>query len=93
MKAALFLLLALGAAFASACDNFQSCQCVGSNRNSNDSATNTVCNAMNSGQIVNNGNGNECQGGEDLNNCDWDDFCALAQSVDSAYALCYGCCS
>jgi hypothetical protein len=88
MKAALFLLLALGAAFASACDNYQSCQCVGSNGSANDSATDVVCNSMNDGQIISTGNGNQCQGGEDLNNCDWDDFCALAQSVDLANSWC-----
>ena len=93
MKAALFLLLALGAAFASTCDNFQSCQCVGNSGSANDTATTIVCNSMESGQIISTTNGNQCQGGENLNNCDWDDFCALAQSVGSAYAWCYGCCS
>jgi hypothetical protein len=89
MKAAPFLLLALGAAFTSACsDKYQTCQCIGSNGNQNSTATDIVCKAMDSGQIVNNGNGDECQGGEVMNNCDWDDFCALAQWVSSSYSSC-----
>ena len=88
MKAALFLLLALGAAFASACaDKYNTCQCIGTNSQQNSSATDDVCKSFNYGQIVS-GNGDECQGGEDMNNCHWDDFCALAQGVLPAYSSC-----
>ena len=80
MKAALFLLLALGAAFASACADYTSaCQCVGSDAKPNNTATDLVCNSMNSGQIISYGGYDQCWHGEVLNNCRWDDFCALAK--------------
>jgi hypothetical protein len=57
MKGILFLLLTLGAAFASACHNYYSCQCVNSDGTPNNAATNNVCNAVG-------GNGNGlCYGG------------------------------
>jgi hypothetical protein len=77
MKAVPFLLLALGAAFASACHNYDSCQCVGSDGTANDTATANVCNAVG-------GSGTSlCYSGEDMDNCHWKDFCALAGATGS----------
>ena len=71
MKPVLFLLL-LGAAFATACHNYDSCQCVGSDGTANDTATNTVCSA-------DDGTGDGlCYGAGDMDNCHWRDFCTLA---------------
>jgi hypothetical protein len=43
MKASPFLLLALGAASASACALFQYCHCLNSDGSANDDATNATC--------------------------------------------------
>jgi hypothetical protein len=46
MKAAPFLLLILGAAAVSACDDYDYCYCVDDNGNAIDSDTTSVCNAQ-----------------------------------------------
>jgi hypothetical protein len=83
MKAALFLLLALGAAFASACRGYDSCQCLHAAGNADDTATKTVCTA-NDGTL----NGGLCFGGNFMDDCNWDDFCALAGGV-GYYSNCF----
>ena len=83
MKAVLFLLLALGAAFASACRNYDTCQCLNSAGNTDDTATSTVCKA-NDGTA----DGDRCHGGDFIDDCSWDDFCALAGTV-GYYSNCF----
>ena len=46
MRAALFLLLALGAASASACTLFEYCHCLDSDGSANDGATRAACNIV-----------------------------------------------
>ena len=82
MKAGLFLLLALRAAFASACHQpYKSCQCLDRDGTLNITATTTVCTADDG-----TGANNLCYGGDFMGNCDWDDFCTLA---GSGYSNCF----
>jgi hypothetical protein len=81
MKTIRILLFALGAAFASACDNYDYCHCVDGNWNGNNSATDAICTALGGEIFFNVGlNCNECQWNTDMDNCHWRMFCQLQQS-------------
>jgi hypothetical protein len=77
MKATSFLLLALGAASASACHDYQYCHCYDSDGIQNDQATKAVCDQYRETYLVDGPTAGHKQCTSDnnvqirLNNCDW----------------------
>ena len=89
MKVALFLLLALGAASASACSDYQNCHCQNSDGSANDGATDDICNYFVATQSYDNDiPGQECIVGssnsnDDWNNCKWRVYCKIVGATGS----------
>jgi hypothetical protein len=81
MKAISFLLLALAAASASACHNYQYCNCLNADGSQNDVVTQTICNEYKEAYTVAGpGNGHlQCTSANNvqirLNNCQWRKAC------------------
>jgi hypothetical protein len=89
MKAALFLLLALGAASASACDNYIYCHCRNSDGSANNDATGDICNYFVGTQSYDGDiPGNECEVGSGpdnsfWSNCKWRIYCKILGATGS----------
>jgi hypothetical protein len=89
MKAALFLLLALGAASASACDYYAYCHCHDSDGVANNGATDDICNYFVGTQSYDGDiQGNECLTGSGpdnsfWNNCKWRIYCKIVGATGS----------
>jgi hypothetical protein len=97
MKAALFLLLALGAASVPACEIYSYCHCVNSDESSDNTATDAICTylvAENSVGSISPGTasdgGDECDYGNSgfygYDNCLWRVYCKIkgATGADSS---------
>jgi hypothetical protein len=81
MKAVPILLFALGAAFASACENYDYCHCLDPYYNANDTATRAICSSLGGGLYTNTGlNCLECCWDTDMDNCHWRMFCQVGKS-------------
>jgi hypothetical protein len=86
MKAAPFLLLALGAASTFACKTYYYCHCYDNNGSPNDNATQSVCTNWYSGDTANGPDGGlECSLGDGMamGNCDFRMLCAVAFATGS----------
>jgi hypothetical protein len=93
MKAVPILLFALGAAFASACDNYDYCHCLNSDSSPNDAATQRICDFTKQdyggGTITTVKSYKECYMAGIADNCLWTDFCLIVGETGS-YSDCRG---
>lgn len=89
MKVAPFLLLALGAASASACSDYMNCHCQNSDGSANNNATGDICNYFDATISYDDDiPGNECIVGsgshnDDWNNCKWRVYCKIVGATGS----------
>jgi hypothetical protein len=85
MKAAPFLLLALGAASAFACDTYYYCHCYDSDGSPNNAATTSVCTYWYGASTANGLDALECSIGDGMamNNCDFRKLCGVAFATGS----------